>query len=67
MRVTDIAFNDITQHLKEQKVVVMDGYKDVWIVTPYHLQNKKTRALNRQLGIKNINYSRSKNGDSTHR
>jgi len=54
------AFNDIQKEIK--RMVSLDVFhknheksKDVWTYSPYKLDNKETRRLNRQLGIHKIN------------
>jgi len=48
--------------MKERGVKVVDGFGDVWFVSPHFLDTKVTRALNRDLGITRLNYIGNKNG-----
>ena len=59
------AFKDISEDIKSEYKSTFSGSatdKDVWVFTPSHMLTKKTRELNKQLGIKNVNYFRNKNG-----
>jgi hypothetical protein len=59
---SEYALSDISDYIHEQEqegnpVMTRNGHRaEVWIVTPVRLQTKKTRHLNKLLGITNINY-----------
>ena len=58
------AFKDISEDIKSEYKSIFTGTGidlDVWVFTPSHMLSKKTRALNKQLGIKNLNYHGNKN------
>ena len=52
--VAEIAFKDISKHIKESSVV-KDSRWEVWNVTPRRLNNKENRRLNKELGLRGIN------------
>ena len=52
-----MAFTDISNYLRSTKCTIIDGFHDVWVVTPDRLNNKTTRRLNKELGLNIINYN----------
>lgn len=52
-----LAFKDITEYLKSQNISCPRN-GDIWAVTPYYMNNKKTRRLNAELGLGGINKSK---------
>ena len=57
-----IAFKDISNYLDEKNKKPQNGGGDVWQTTPVKMNNKKTRSLNKLLGISNVNYYNNTNG-----
>jgi hypothetical protein len=57
-----VALQDISDWINEQNIEVMDGYSDVWVVTPFRMYNREQRRLNAELGISSINYIGNANG-----
>lgn len=56
-----LALRDIANYMnKEADIIIRDKYLDIWAVTAAQLDTKQNRRLNKELGIKNINYSRNK-------
>lgn len=49
------ALADISKHIREEYDIIMDGNRDVWVVTPAHLFTKEVRRLNKKLNIHKIN------------
>ena len=46
-----LAFKDMLDELGDKD----NNFSDVWNVRPYHLNNKRTRRLNRELNLHSIN------------
>ena len=55
--VSQVAFKDIQDWINFNGLTIMDGNKDVWVVTPSRLVNKSQRKLNRDLGVSKLNYN----------
>lgn len=49
------AMRDISEYLHTKNWGYVDGYGDVWAVTPQAMKNKETNELNRKLGLHKIN------------
>lgn len=47
--VSEIAFGDISKYLKDEVLPLHRGHFSNWIVTPWHLNTKETRRLNKEL------------------
>lgn len=54
--VHEVAFGDISKYLKEEVLPFQKRPFSNWIVTPWHLNTKEIRRLNKELGITSINY-----------
>ena len=50
-----IALKDIGKDIRSRKLIVRDKNKDVWVVMPYLMKNKRVTRLNRDLGIHVVN------------
>ncbi len=51
-----VALKDISDYLTENRLNIVDGYGDIWTVTPNHLdKNKEVTILNKKLGIHKAN------------
>jgi hypothetical protein len=60
--VTNIAFEDMRKYNKENNISVfkyVDGKVDVVIPTEKYVRTKESIRLNRELGIRGLNYSES--------
>ena len=57
-----IAFRDITAWLKTLPGTYKPWWDDNYHITPSHLDNKETRALNAELGLRGVNMERNTNG-----
>jgi len=57
-----VAFKDISEHIREKAKTPLGFENDVWQSTPSQMNNKKTRSLNKLLGISNVNYYNNTNG-----
>ena len=55
-----IAFYDISKYLRGigGKITGKGNNVDIWVVNPTILNTKEVRRLNKELGIKNINYTK---------
>tara|TARA_R110001632_G_scaffold1171_4_gene4727 strand:- start:796 stop:1014 length:219 start_codon:yes stop_codon:yes gene_type:complete len=54
--VMSIAFRDISNYLRQKNKMPQGFGNDIWQSTPIKMNNKKTRYLNKLLGINKINY-----------
>ena len=50
-----IALRDIAEELKKVYGNICGGDNDIWIVTPSYINNKETRRLNAELGLRSVN------------
>ena len=50
-----IAFKDISEYIADNNIKVLGYDHDVWYVTPSIMFTKKTRFLNKLLGLHKIN------------
>lgn len=50
-----IALRDIAEELKKVYGTICRGDNDIWIVTPSYINNKETRRLNAELGLRSVN------------
>ena len=58
----EMACKDISSELKGIISTGFGEYTEVWYVSPSVMFTKKTRMLNRVLGINKVNYISNKNG-----
>ena len=54
--VSELAFGDISKYLKDEILPFQRGCFSDWVVTPWHMNTKEIRRLNRELGISSLNY-----------
>ena len=57
MTVSQIAFKDITKHLRRRfpSMYKRHPFADYYVVTPAMLNTKENRRLNKELGLTHIN------------
>ena len=60
--VTNIAFEDMRKYNEENNISVyryVDGKMEVLVLTEKYIRTKESIRLNRELGIRGLNYSES--------
>lgn len=66
-QVSEVAFEDITKYLKSKILPLQRGKYNNWVVTPWHLNTKEVRRLNKELGINGVNHEGNINWINSHK
>ena len=59
------AIKDICNYLKDFGINTNNTSGDAWHVAPWKIYNKQSRRLNKELGIRGLNYMGNKNYKKT--